>query len=460
MFKRNSFPIQLNQTSKEVEEILGIENEILLKEKSVILEFEKRIAYSQNKKVENENDSFLLNRLMFFDPKGPQRKPSSYLIKKIREMDMVVKVGKMLVSSRDHDFLLELMENDSIQPSFWINTIEKEPDFLDVLPPQCLCQLLSLYSTKNDQEKIINMLLERLYLFFNDKKNAISVLDFFFLDEKYSNKESTMSALSNLISYVIKKNQESNKPVNPTPLSENLIETFSKSKNSKWLVDVYKLPIAEYLLTPILVDRLTTCLTNLKSQDTFFYFLSFLLEKQEDLAELTECLSNLAIKKGFLFKTLLSNKKISTLIFDLFSKYLSLSNLAENEHDLTIDFHSKGTLKIKPIVLEALFSILTKAKEPTPNEDPNYLKSYHFIVEKLIFHKLSDNTPVIIDSQNVTKPLLEENQALLLFRSPSLCPYVIRFLSTEKFVSLFLSFGLHKNSISFLVQQMGKKKNK
>ena len=456
----NEFPPPHCRDPKQVEQILENAKDSQQRERQVIIEFEKRVAESMGKGFE-ETSSVLLSQLMFFDPSGLPRKPATNTVTRIRTYETSLKLGKALCASREPDFVLELMSAES--GSNWlIPIITKEPEFLEVIPPRCMCQLLlamvAKLSSKPEialltQEQIYK-LLERFLSFFSERRYAVDVLDFFLqrlFDEKNSKRQDANNALSYLVSFVSKR--QANKTVK-VPLSESLTKQLESSQQVNWLLQVFKLPVNASILTTMLTERLATALQKITSPEVFYFFLSFLFEQQEDATSLTEQVSLLIINRPFVWKSFSSSSpKICSVVFQIFTKYLRYIVEKQKKGDkmVTVFISNSYSLEINANIFQGILSTLCTVKCPKEKDE-----SYNFIVQTFFPNTNLSTKPFILDNENNKYPLLNSVQAEMLFRNCPCTNYTLLFLSPRQCVDLTLSFGTDYESLKLLFSHLEK----
>ncbi|EGC28783.1 hypothetical protein DICPUDRAFT_100030 [Dictyostelium purpureum] len=129
-----------------------------------------------------------LNGIEFIllDIKGPIRQPPDEIIEKLQKLENENHLGFVLCTSRQPDFLLEIMSNqDSKQSMVWLNPIiHNDPKTLDILPPICISEILlsTQFESPNANNNISQRVLSRMTLFFNSLSPVptLEILNFFF----------------------------------------------------------------------------------------------------------------------------------------------------------------------------------------------------------------------------------------------------------------------------------------
>jgi len=106
---------------------------------------------TEGKETKIPRDISLESNFMFFNIFGMARQPPVDVLKRIEQLDKLLRLGIRLRQSREKDFLMEMVavsgDSWSEKPGmiWWIVEIVcEEPDTLTYLPRGCICELLLL----------------------------------------------------------------------------------------------------------------------------------------------------------------------------------------------------------------------------------------------------------------------------------------------------------------------------
>ncbi|ELT96897.1 hypothetical protein CAPTEDRAFT_224526 [Capitella teleta] len=137
-------PPTMASDDMQLEEIRQREKQTAEVEKQRILEFEVHLAAASSKQQITEANSLLLPQLTSMDPNGIGRKPPANVLEQLKTMHQTLKIGQLLCSSREPDFLLNIIQRQGASQSMpWLaELVEANDSSLDVLPVQCLCEFL------------------------------------------------------------------------------------------------------------------------------------------------------------------------------------------------------------------------------------------------------------------------------------------------------------------------------
>jgi hypothetical protein len=94
-------------------------------------------------------------------------------------MDSIYNIGPRLISSRDPDFVADMIRESSGKSLTWLrDVLVRDERVADVLPPLSLAQLLAeMHSARSE---VVEKLVKVLSAAFADEAQRAAVLEFFF----------------------------------------------------------------------------------------------------------------------------------------------------------------------------------------------------------------------------------------------------------------------------------------
>lgn len=229
------------------EQLMTQEEQILQEESKKILAMEKLLLSQES----NSGNTSLLDQLMKYDLRSPPRRPPYGVIEQLKQINKEYRLGHILCSSRDPDFLVSIMKREGASNAVeWLGPIvSSEEHTLNVLPIECLCYLLLTTQAQNETilskapveqtPRILSLLRKEL----DSPSSATEILKFFLTKLAAKESEQRLMAKKSLALLLTPSIQNTQNlfsfvtsSLEPNPLLSNNNRDASSSKGGEQMI--------------------------------------------------------------------------------------------------------------------------------------------------------------------------------------------------------------------------------
>eukprot|EP01127_Copromyxa_protea_P006782 TRINITY_DN16769_c0_g1_i1.p1 TRINITY_DN16769_c0_g1~~TRINITY_DN16769_c0_g1_i1.p1 ORF type:complete len:1276 (+),score=282.23 TRINITY_DN16769_c0_g1_i1:272-3829(+) len=459
-------------------ELEAREKQIEALEREKILELENRIALVRSSALGeplvtiDKTNSFLSNKLLAADPNQPARIPPLSVVDELANLDKQYGFGRMLCYSRNPDFLMDMVRTQGTHMSTqWLSSkVADEPQLLESLPLECLCELL-FHSSSNSQliSQLPNLLtvMKALYLESADPNHTAYILNFFL--SKLATKSDTDEEKARTSLHMLVKVLEFSE-ILPAELKEAIEGILSTdgvdSSELKWLP---RLPSLKWYspCKTIVLDLMYNVLLNQSNANFFYQYMKFILDQEPDMAsanlKMASVLEHLFLTNQSTASSLLREPLIYIHIVSIFLQWSEGQRDLSPEQLVTLTWGDQKTT-LPQSTMNVLLVVLSQ--DPPTSPDPETQKQ----IEMLHVMLLSRVCPVAAQDptgkSNLVSSLpsasvngvpvfpLGDKQARTLCHTnnPYLMALALASFSTVSRISLLNLFGLPLACVSMILR--------
>ncbi|KAG5898788.1 hypothetical protein JTB14_010998 [Gonioctena quinquepunctata] len=433
----NHFSFPPPTMSSLEEDYQAKEQQNLVLEKQVILEFESHLAAASTKMEINEQTSLLLPQCMELRSLGEARRPPQSVLDQLQLLNNSHRLGHLLCRSRHPDFLLDIMsrQGGTAHMPWLAELVHSSEGVLAHLPVQCLCEYL-LSTAPAEKLTKHGQLLAHLRMVVNgtDPLIACEVLEYLFrrLTSDHGASRTQASKGLGLI-------------LAPTDDAEIIKET-----DTQWLTQYITRFTHFILVKPAVTQFLRQALqieTNPARVSSYINFLSVqdCSEPFIELNELITDLSSVIIERHSVASYVLPGENNGTLKNLLNIFYLYTIKAKEN-----VSWATGEQCAMQPLVIHATIVLLTYG--PLEN-----FESFSLLLNSWFPENMEHPRAYNPDTSETTS-YLPDWMKLRMIRSnvPRLVDAAIEKLEPPKLVLFIQSFGIPTNSISKLLHTLDK----